>query len=1079
MVRRLSYLVPLLCFIFILIQDNVSLVSAAHSPIETIKFTDTTEQIILDHHIEILVETDERITLDRVIEGKYDAEFTTYSGKGRPNLGYHRTYYWVRFHVENLSQLDEWLLEVDAPKLNHAILYFYNKKKDRYETELIGNIYEFTNRKVKHRNFVIPIHLQENETKTYYLQLYTGSSVQIPLTLWKESSFYEKAKTEYAILGIVFGLSVIMALYNMFLYFSIRDISYLYYVLFVLLNTLLFLTDTGLANEYLWPNRHLHNSISVTELMFLVTIGGLLFVRSFLSIKERLQKLEVYFKILIALSIVAFIIRQITFTGSVYAATALVISSIILILFSSGYSLRKGYRPARYLLIAWGLFLLGVFISLMVDVGVLPLTLFTKYSWQITTVFEVVLLSFALGDQYKTYKEEKEAAIQEASNIQEKALRNLKRTDKLKDEFLTITSHELQTPLNGIIGIAETLQDGVAGPLTEKMNAHLSMIILSGKRLSHLINDILDYSHLKNDQLKITKQPVRLYEITNVVLTICQPLLQNKPVQLVNNINRENDLIVYADEGRLQQILYNLIGNAIKYTDEGIVSVVATVEGDFIRIDVIDTGIGISYYQQKRIFDQFYQVEAGETRQFGGSGIGLSITKRLVENHGGNISIVSKLKKGSTFSFTIPKYKGALKIEEIAATIEPFEEDSRETASTFVPELVAEAKAKILIADDDSINLQVLMNQLNLEGYEVITAFSGIEVLKVVQKESFDLLILDIMMPQMSGYEVTEKLRKDFTLIDLPILMLTAKTQLQDKIIAFEAGANDYLAKPCDREELLTRVQTLVQLSRLNNELKRVNSILEDKVKQRTEQLEITNEHLEKIIDSRTHLLANIAHDLGTPVTVIQNYLQAIHSGIIEDDEREHYLRLAYSKIKILNRLITDLFDLSKLEAQQLQFNFRPLLVCEWITHLQEKFELELIQSKRQFTFTTVPITDNITSYLDEERLEQAFSNLLWNAVDHTSRKTGEIHVSVTIDEKVSEITFSFADNGTGIDDKVIPFIFDRYYRVKKLPEESHGTGVGLALVKEIVQAHDGRVSAESTLNVGSTFSITLPIQKN
>src|SRR5699024_6626449 len=312
----------------------------------------------------------------------------------------------------------------------------------------------------------------------------------------------------------------------------------------------------------------------------------------------------------IALSVVAFIVRQITFTGSVYIATALIIFSIILILFSSGYSLQKGYRPARYLLLAWGLFLLGVFISLMVDVGVLPLMLLTKYSWQITTIFEVVLLSFALGDQYKTYREEKEEAIRKASNIQEKALRNLKRMDKLKDEFLTITSHELQTPLNGIIGIAETLRDGVAGPLTDKMMAHLSMIIVSGKRLSHLINDILDYSHLKNNQLKITKQPVRLYEITNVVLTICQPLLQGKPIELINRIKRENNLIVYADEGRLQQILYNLVGNAIKYTDEGVVSVTAAVKGEFIRIDVIDTGVGISYYQQKRIFNQFYQVES-------------------------------------------------------------------------------------------------------------------------------------------------------------------------------------------------------------------------------------------------------------------------------------------------------------------------------------------------------------------------------------------------------------------------------------------------------------------------------------
>lgn len=1079
MARKVYCFFAFISFLFFVTNINVPLVNAAPAPVESITLTDYTEHIMLDDYIEILVETDERIKLDQVIAGKYDTEFTRYTGKGRPNFGYNRTYYWVRFDVENVSEIKHWLLEVDAPKLNHAILYYYNEEDSRYETELIGNIYEFTKRKVKHRNFVIPLDIAKDEQMTYYMQLYTGSSVQIPLTLWKESAFYDKSKTEYAILGIVFGLSVIMALYNLFLYFSIRDISYLYYVLFVLLNTLLFLTDTGLANEYLWPERHLHNSISVTELMYLVTIGGLLFVRSFLSIKDRLPKLDIYFKLLMSLSVIALIIRQITFTGSVYIATALVILSIVLILFSSGHSLRIGYRPARYLLLAWSLFLLGVFISLMVDVGVLPLTLVTKYSWQITTVFEVVLLSFALGDQYKIYKEEKEEAIRQASKIQDKALRNLKRTDRLKDEFLTITSHELQTPLNGIIGIAETLRDGVAGPLTDKMSAHLSMIIMSGKRLSHLINDILDYSNLKNDQLKITKKPVRLYEITNVVLTVCQPLLRDKPVQLVNNINRDSDFIVYADEGRLQQILYNLIGNAIKYTDEGVVSVEAAVEGEFVRIDVIDTGIGISYYQQKQIFNQFYQADDGEARKFGGSGIGLSIAKRLVENHGGQISVVSKLAKGSTFTFTIPKFIGELKVEEISATIEPFEDESVVSAPTFVSDSLTKGKAKILIADDDSINLQVLMNQLNLEGYDVITATNGRDVLRIVEQHSVDLLILDIMMPKMSGYEVTEKLRKQFTLIDLPILMLTAKTQLRDKLVAFEAGANDYLAKPCDREELLTRVHTLVQLSQLNNELKRVNLILEDKVKKRTEQLEIANEDLENIIDSRTHLLANIAHDLGTPVTVIQNYLQALHSGIIEDDEREHYLQLAYSKIKILNRLITDLFDLSKLEAQQLQFNFRNLTIRDWVAHVQEKLELELIQSQRQFTFSTVPIDETITSYLDEQRLEQAFSNLLWNAVDHTSQGTGEIKVSVSIDEANSEIKFSFTDNGGGIDEKVIPLIFDRYYRVKKLPEEHRGTGVGLAIVKEIVQAHDGKVWAESTLGAGSTFFITLPIGKN
>src|SRR5699024_10469879 len=139
--------------------------------------------------------------------------------------------------------------------------------------------------------------------------------------------------------------------------------------------------------------------------------------------------------------------------------------------------------------------------------------------------------------KYKTFREQKEKAVQEANQIQREALESLKRTDKLKDEFLTITSHELQTPLNGIIGIAETMRDGIVGRLNQEMDDHLLMIITSGKRLSHLINDILDYSNLKNNQLKMKIEAVRLYETTNIVLTIRNSLIKKKPIQLVNQMN--------------------------------------------------------------------------------------------------------------------------------------------------------------------------------------------------------------------------------------------------------------------------------------------------------------------------------------------------------------------------------------------------------------------------------------------------------------------------------------------------------------------------------------------------------------
>src|SRR5699024_8405488 len=524
-----------------------------------------------------------------------------------------------------------------------------------------------------------------------------------------------KSTTEYLIFGSLIGLSIVMALYNLFLFVTIRDRSYLYYVIFVTFNTLLFIVDTGFGYQYIWPNLVSAEAVHVTELMFLSNIAGLLFIRAFLLLDKRMKRMDDVFKFIIVLNIIAFIIRQFTFTGAVYVATVLVLFSIILIIFASAKSLIEGFRPARYLLLAWGLFLLGVLISLLVDVSIIPLTTYTKYAWQMTTALEVILLSFALGDRYRTYKREKEAAIQEANTIQQEALDSLRETNKLKDEFLSITSHELQTPLNGIIGLAETMRAGAVGTVNPKMDAHLTMIMKSGERLSHLIHDILDYTNLKNEQMKMELGPVRLYEITNIVLTVCQPLIKDKPIQLVNKIERSSNLTVLADENRLQQILYNLVGNAIKFTEEGTISISARTEQNFVRINVSDTGKGIPLEMQTAIFDEFYQVEDDQTREHGGSGIGLNITKRLVENHGGEIRVDSTLHQGSSFSFTMPLYLGEEMPSERLEEIVPFAEKTSaivEADQEAVPPPVV--ASTILIADDDAVNLQVLMNQLNL-----------------------------------------------------------------------------------------------------------------------------------------------------------------------------------------------------------------------------------------------------------------------------------------------------------------------------------------------------------------------------
>lgn len=225
--------------------------------------------------------------------------------------------------------------------------------------------------------------------------------------------------------------------------------------------------------------------------------------------------------------------------------------------------------------------------------------------------------------------------------------------DKLKDEFLANTSHELRTPLNGIIGLSESLLDEAAGPVPEPMKRYLEMIAHSGKRLANLVNDILDFSKLKNHTLELNKKPIDLHQFVSIIIKMTEPLIGSKSLELINAVPEHLPAIL-ADDDRLQQILYNLLGNAIKFTDSGSITVAAQNEDDYVVLDVIDTGIGIPETQVDKIFGSFEQVDGTNNRKYGGTGLGLAITKRLVELHGGSVEVSSKVGSGSRFRLRFP-----------------------------------------------------------------------------------------------------------------------------------------------------------------------------------------------------------------------------------------------------------------------------------------------------------------------------------------------------------------------------------------------------------------------------------------
>nr|WP_279382467.1 hybrid sensor histidine kinase/response regulator [Acanthopleuribacter pedis] len=422
----------------------------------------------------------------------------------------------------------------------------------------------------------------------------------------------------------------------------------------------------------------------------------------------------------------------------------------------------------------------------------------------------------------QTKKLSKERRLTEKERQVAERLRHL---GKMKDEFLANTSHELRTPLNGIVGLTQSLLDGSGGALNDKQKHDLGMVVASGKRLTALVNDILDFSQLKNRSLKLYREPTSFQLIAERVCALAEPLAQEKSLDLIVSI--PDDLPpVLADRNRLQQILVNLLGNAVKYTETGDIRLDARLAGASLMVSVTDTGIGIPPQLQRTIFQSFEQIDGTAKRLRGGAGLGLSITRKLVEMHGGQIMVASELGAGSTFRFDLPLAEGGDVAEHLSLEEPAWDYDGVKPADSVAsqPAVISDGEPnaadvyRILIVDDEAVNRQVLVNQMSGHDFDVEEAGSGPQALRLLRHHpGYDLILLDVMMPQMSGFEVCRRIRAEFPEERVPVIFLTARTQVEDAVEGYHAGGNDFLTKPVTKEALLLRVKTHLQLLRTPN----------------------------------------------------------------------------------------------------------------------------------------------------------------------------------------------------------------------------------------------------------------------
>ncbi|MDF2935829.1 MAG: sensor hybrid histidine kinase [Paenibacillaceae bacterium] len=412
----------------------------------------------------------------------------------------------------------------------------------------------------------------------------------------------------------------------------------------------------------------------------------------------------------------------------------------------------------------------------------------------------------------QTYNEELQVQSEELLQQQE-ALRSLNErleeqvkisemNSRYKSEFLANMSHELRTPLNSILVLAQILRENKDGNMSSKQREYADTMVMSGNQLLNLINDILDLSKIEAGQMTLLEESFDLQEPINELNQQFLPMMDRKG--LTFNLLMAEDLKfihVNLDKQRLLQILRNLLSNALKFTESGSVSLRVFIHEEepfTLGFEVTDTGIGISQENQMGIFEAFRQVESNTSRKFGGTGLGLAISQELASLMGGSITVKSSLHAGSTFLLTIPvDGTYCTRLQESAAALEPSQLLMHMPDQTF----------SILLVDDDMRNIYSLSAVLEEYNYRVICAANGEEALSMLETEEVDLVLMDIMMPDMDGYEAMRIIRQSPAFGKIPIIALTAKAMKEDRDLCIEAGADDYISKPVRLDKLLSIIQ--------------------------------------------------------------------------------------------------------------------------------------------------------------------------------------------------------------------------------------------------------------------------------
>jgi len=747
--------------------------TAVHAAAPTVWLKPGIGKYDLGLHADILEDKQGKLSIKEVSSSAF-ADQWVQSQQEQPNFAFSHSVYWLRITLTSDMQISKkWWFEV-AFALQDYIDYYVLQEGDIISVFQTGDRVSFNSRSVDYRNFLFEFDISPKETRSIYLRLksYNGVHEPCPVILWDQQSFALANGIRNLGMGLFFGIMAVMAIYNLFIFLSVRDRTYAYYVAYIICFIIWLASYYGYSFQYLWPDSPNWGNQFIIVSSSLWSIFMIQFVRFFLDTK----RLVPWYEVLSKVGMGCFVLNIIfSFTGNYAFGIRLILGLGVffsIASFSTGViCFRAGYRPARFFLLAWTTLLLSLLIFILKISGLLPAIFIVEKSVQIGSTIEVILLSLGLADRINTLKNEKYLARKDAMLAFESSL-------KLKKDFIASISHELRTPMNAILGGLEVMQKHT----TEHLKTSLDIVRGGASDMMNLVNDILTYTEIQSDQLTIQSDPVAIQTLLESLHEHYNFLCNSKGLQLNWHVDTLLPEWICADEEKLVIILSKLLDNAVKFTAKGAVSLniecdPSTSPWQLICV-VNDTGIGIAQENQSCIFDSFTQSEGGFQRRYGGLGIGLSICRKLTETIGGKLWLESMVGQGSTFTVVFPIEPGT----------EPVIEEKTNLASANLP---------ILVVEDNMVNQKVMMKLLEKIGYKSLIANNGKVALEILDKEAVSVILMDLQMPVMDGFACTAKIRgREDQLKSIPIIAVTANLMDTDKKRCIECGMNDFLKKP-------------------------------------------------------------------------------------------------------------------------------------------------------------------------------------------------------------------------------------------------------------------------------------------